>query len=78
MLTEKRHAGDFILSEGDGNFSRDNVTIVSGASVLEAGTALGKITASGKYGVYDNAAVDGRQAVAAVLYGSADPTAMCA
>lgn len=28
--------------------------------VLPSGTALGKVTATGKYGLYDDAAVDGR------------------
>ena len=32
------------------------------------GTILGKITASGKYGPYDPAATDGRQAAAAVAF----------
>ena len=30
------------------------------AGVLPSGTAIGKVTASGKYGLYDEAAVDGR------------------
>lgn len=75
MLTEKRHAGDFILSEGDGHYSRDNVTIVSGTAALEAGTVLGKITATGKYKQYDNQAADGSQVAAGVLYGAADASA---
>lgn len=30
------------------------------AGVLPSGTAIGKVTASGKYGLYDEAALDGR------------------
>lgn len=33
-----------LLSEGDGSISREVITIVSGAGVIEAGTVVGKIT----------------------------------
>jgi hypothetical protein len=36
--------------------------------VILAGTLLGKITASGKYGPYSDAAVDGRQTAVGLLY----------
>lgn len=36
---------------------------------LPSGTKLGKITASGKYGLYDDAAADGRQTLVGFLYG---------
>lgn len=73
-LTEGRHAGEFILSEANGNRSREEVTIVSGED-LAAGTVLGKITASGKYAAYDNGASDGTQAAAGVLLDACDATA---
>jgi hypothetical protein len=82
MLTEKHHTGGFLLSEGEGHYSRDNVTIDSSvATALEPGTVLGKITASSKYVAYDNQASDGSQAAAGVLYGyvavtGADQTAV--
>lgn len=75
MLTEKRHAGDFLLSEGDGHFSRDNVTIVSGTAAMQAGTVVGKITATGKYKQYDNQAGDGSEVAAGVLYDNVDASA---
>lgn len=69
VLTETRHAGEFVLSEGNGNISRDNITIVSGAGVIRAGTVLGKITASGKYTPSPATGADGSQnAVAINLY----------
>ena len=34
---------------------------------LKSGTPLGKVTASGKYGPYDNAASDGRETLAGFL-----------
>jgi hypothetical protein len=51
-LDEGRHAGEFILSEGNFHISRENVTIDNGAD-LAAGTVLGKNTASGKYTALD-------------------------
>lgn len=44
IKTESRHAGDFLISEANGTRSREEVTVVSGAGVLVAGTVLGKIT----------------------------------
>lgn len=74
-LTEKGHAGGFILSEGDGNFSRDNITIDASVAVaLAAGTVLGKITSSGNYVKYDNQASDGSQAAAGVLLDAVEVT----
>jgi len=40
-LTEKLHPSGFIVSEGEGNISRDNGVLVSGQN-LAAGTVLGK------------------------------------
>lgn len=36
---------------------------------IPSGTKLGKITASGLYGLYDDAAADGRQTLVGFLYG---------
>lgn len=41
-LTEKLHPSGFIISEGEGNISRDNGVLVSGQNLV-AGTVLGKI-----------------------------------
>jgi hypothetical protein len=41
-LTEKLHASGFILSEGEGNISRDNGILITGQN-LAAGTVLGRI-----------------------------------
>lgn len=72
-LTEALGSGGFIVSEANGARSREQVTLVTG-QVVEAGTVLGKITASGKYAVYDNAAVDGTQAAAAIALSACDAT----
>ena len=71
MATEAQYPGAFILSEGPGVISRDRVTIASGQN-LAAGTVLGKITASGLFAAYDNAATDGTQTAAAILYAAVD------
>lgn len=70
-LTEKTHAGGFIMSEAEGKRSRENVTLLSGQN-LYPGAILGKITSGGKYTAYDNAASDGSQAVAGILLGRGD------
>ena len=41
-LTEKGHASGFIVSEGEGNISRDNGILITGQN-LAAGTVLGRI-----------------------------------
>lgn len=42
-LTEGRHAGEGILSEGPGHYSRENVVIASGSGVIAPMTVLGQI-----------------------------------
>lgn len=42
-ITEKRHAGGFVVSEDNGGRSRDAGTLITGQK-LDAGTVLGKIT----------------------------------
>ena len=64
--TESSRNTEVLLSEAPGTLSREQVTIVSGAGVLAAGTVLGKITASGKYTAYDDDNADGSETAAAV------------
>lgn len=73
-INETPHAFQAILSLPNGNRAIDNVTLVSGQN-LAAGTVLGKITASGKFAIYDNAASDGTQAAAGVLCADTDASA---
>lgn len=68
---EGKHTAEFLLSEGNGTISREQVTIAAAAGALAAGTVLGKITASGKYAAYDNGATDGTEVAAGVLYAAA-------
>ncbi len=43
-------------------------TVVGG--VIPSGTVLGKVTASGKYGPYDDALVNGQEVATGILFGS--------
>lgn len=74
MVNEAYRAGEFLHAEANGTLSRERIVIVSGAGVLNAGTVLGKITASGKYKAYSDAASDGSQTAAGILYASVDAT----
>ncbi len=70
VFTEGRHPGEFLLTEANGQRSREAVTVASGAGIIAAGTVLGKVTASGKYLASAVGAVDGSEvAVAVALYG---------
>lgn len=76
-LTETGHAAGFLLSEANGNRSRDTITVASGQN-LKAGAVLGKITSgspTGEYKYYDNGASDGSQAAAAILLDDVDASA---
>lgn len=57
------------------DYSIEPVTVVSGAGVLDIGTVLGKITASGKYKAAAADAVDGSQTAVAVLAEKIDASA---
>lgn len=68
VFTEGKHTAEFLLSEGNGSISREQVTIAAAAGALVPGTLLGKITASGKYVAYSNAASDGSEVAVAITY----------
>src|ERR671918_195679 len=67
-LQEGRHAGEFVVSEGNGKISRETITVLSGET-LEAGAVLGKVKA------LDPAAVDGSEVAAGILYDAVDAAA---
>ena len=73
-LTEGSHAGGFLGPEANGSRSREAITVVSGQD-LSAGDVIGKVTASSKYAIYDNAAVDGTEVAAGILYAAVDASA---
>lgn len=67
--TEKRRDGFFIASEAKGHRSREQDILITGQN-LEAGAALGKITASSKVTLWNLGAGDGSE----VFYGYLFPT----
>lgn len=67
-ITEGKYTAEFLLSEGDGFISREQIVIAAAAGAMAPGTVLGKITASGKYTAYNNGASDGTEVAAGVLY----------
>ena len=75
VLVETRHPGEFILSEANGQRSRETITIASGAGVIAAGTVLGKVTASGKYVASSVGASDGSEVPSAINIHGADASA---
>ena len=75
VFTEGKHTGEFLLSEGNGSISREQVTIAAAASAMVPGTVLGKITASGKYVAYSNAASDGSEVAVGILYAAVPDSA---
>ncbi|RAI01108.1 head decoration protein [Acuticoccus sediminis] len=74
VLTEGRYAHDWLKREADSLFSREEVTVISGAGVVKSGTVVGKITASGKYTPVTVAATDGSENPAGVLLWTVDAT----
>ena len=75
MLTEGQHAGGFLVWEVLRDFTRETVTIASGAGSLEPGSVLGKITTGGKYTRLAPAATNGSQTPAAILWAAVDASA---
>ena len=73
-LTEGPHAGSFLTWEVLRDYTRDTVTLASGAGKLAPGTVLGRITTGGKYTVLTPGASNGSQNAAGILWGPADAT----
>ncbi|MDN3219450.1 head decoration protein [Pseudomonas nunensis] len=65
---EPIHAGEFLLSEGSGNISRETINVAAGPA-LNPGQVLGLVTATGELAPYAPAAEDGTQSAVAILYG---------
>ena len=74
-LTEGKHAGGFLVWEVLRDYTRETITIASGAGKLAPGTVLGKITTGGKYTVLTPGATNGSQNAAGILWAGVDATA---
>jgi uncharacterized protein YbjT (DUF2867 family) len=68
VLNEGKYTAEFLLSEGNGTISRDQIVIAAAAGAMVPGTLIGKITASGKWAAYNNANADGTEVARGVLY----------
>ncbi len=68
MKIESMHAGEFLLSEGAGNISREAINVAAG-DALEPGQILGLITLTGEFAPYAPTAEDGTENAVAILYG---------
>ncbi|MCS4250621.1 head decoration protein [Pseudomonas sp. BIGb0164] len=68
MKIESMHAGEFLLSEGAGNISREAINVAAGAA-LEPGQILGLVTATSEFALYQPTAEDGSENAIAILYG---------
>lgn len=73
-LTEGKNAGGFLTWEVLRDYTRETVTLASGAGKLAPGTVLGKITTGGKYTGLAPAATNGSQNAAGILWGAVDAT----
>ena len=68
MKIESMHAGEFLLSEGAGNISREAINVAAGAA-LEPGQVLGLVTLTSEFAPYQPTAEDGTENAIAILYG---------
>lgn len=75
LISEGRYASDWLKREADSHFSREEVIVASGSGVVQTGTVLGKVTATGKYKPVTVAAADGSQNAAGILLDTIDATA---
>ena len=74
-LTEGKHAGGFLVWEVLRDYTRETITVASGAGKLESGTVLGKITSGGKFTALAPAATNGSQTAAGILWAGVDASA---
>jgi hypothetical protein len=73
-LTEGPHPGGFLIWEVLRDYTRETITLASGAGKLAPGTVLGRITTGGKFTVLTPGASNGSQTAAGLLWGKADAT----
>ena len=74
VLAQSRPPLQFLMSEANFHRSRDTIVIVAGSGVVNPGTVLGKITASGKYAPSPATGADGSETGAALNLYQVDAT----
>lgn len=76
-LNEGTHTAEFLLTEGNGQISREQCILAAGAPALKAGTLVGITTATGKLGAYLNSdTTTGLGVAVGVLYDNAPDLAV--
>ena len=75
IFTEGKHAGGFLVWEVLRDYTRETVTLASGAGKLAPGTVLGRITTGGKYTSFAPGASNGSQNASGILWDSVDASA---
>lgn len=68
IISSTPRLAEFVLSEASGQRSRENVVVTQTGAVIKSGTVISKLTATGKYVVYDNVGTDGSEVATGVLY----------
>jgi hypothetical protein len=63
VTPDGRGDGHFLIGAYDPNMSAEQIILKANAGDLEAGTVLGKVTATGQYALHDPAAADGTELV---------------
>jgi hypothetical protein len=71
-LTEGKHTGGFLIWEVLRDYTRETITLASGAGKLAPGTVLGRITTGGKYTLLTPGATNGSQNAAGILWADVD------
>lgn len=76
LVFNNKRSGCYLGQSSSLNIINEEIIIASGAGVLDAGTVIAKITASGKYVTHDDALANGAQlpANAAILFHPVDAT----
>lgn len=74
VYTEGNYVGDVVKFESPYGYSRETITIESGAGIVKLGTLLGIKTATTKYWPATQAGADGRQIPTAIILETVDAT----
>lgn len=75
IATEGKYIADVVKAEYPGpEYTRDVITIVSGAGAIQIGHVLGKITTGGKYKPATATGSDGAQLASAIALEAVDAT----
>lgn len=77
LVFNNKRSGCYLGETASLNIVNEEIIIALGSGVLDAGTIIGRVTATGKYGVHDPAGTGGLELAAnvAILFHPVDATA---